>query len=131
MYMLDTNIISYLVRGASMPLKKRFEREYPENLALSSIVYAEISYGLEKRGGHKIASRVHTFIDSMRVVDFDQAAADMYAKIRIELERPGTPLDNMDILIAASAASAGAVLVSHNTKHFSKIKGFKVEDWIS
>ena len=131
MYMLDTNIISYLVRGASMSLKKRFEREDPENLALSSIVYAEISYGLKKRGGNNIASRVHAFIDSMRVVDFDQAAADMYAKIRIELERPGTPLDNMDILIAASAASAGAVLVSHNTKHFSKIKGFKVEDWIS
>ena len=114
-----------------MSLKKRFEREDPENLALSSIVYAEISYGLKKRGGNSIASRVHAFIDSMRVVDFDQAAADMYAKIRIELERPGTPLDNMDILIAASAASAGAVLVSHNTKHFSKIKGFKVEGCIS
>jgi tRNA(fMet)-specific endonuclease VapC len=112
-----------------MALKKRFEREDPENLALSSIVYAEISYGLKKRGGDNIVSRVHAFMDNLRIVDFDRAAADMYAKIRVELERSGDPLENMDMLIAASAMSAEAVLVSHNTKHFSKIKGLKVEDW--
>jgi tRNA(fMet)-specific endonuclease VapC len=127
--MLDTDIISYLVRGTSMTLKKKLEKEEPENLALSSIVYAEISYGLEKKGGKNIASKVHAFIDNIRIVAFDCAAADIYAKIRTQLDRAGKPLENMDMLIAACAMAEGAVLVTHNTRHFAKIKGLKVEDW--
>jgi tRNA(fMet)-specific endonuclease VapC len=127
--MFDTNIIGYLARGTSAALKKRFEKENPENLALSSIVYAEISYGLKKRGLETVASKVRAFIDIMRILDFDRAAADMYAKIRTELERSGTPLENMDMLIASATLATNAVLVTHNTKHFARIKGLKVEDW--
>jgi tRNA(fMet)-specific endonuclease VapC len=128
--MFDTNIIGYLARGTSVALKKRFEKEDSENLALSSIVYAEISYGLKKKGVESIASKVYAFIDIMRILDFDKASADMYAKIRTGLERSGTPLENMDMLIASAALSADAVLVTHNTKHFARIDGLKVEDWL-
>jgi len=62
-------------------------------------------------------------------VDFNADAASLYAKTRAELEKAGTPIDNMDLLIAASAMAENAVLVSHNIGHFSRIKGLCVEDW--
>jgi len=62
-------------------------------------------------------------------VDFNANAAVMYAKIRTEIEKSGMPSDNMDILIAASAMAEGAVLVSHNIGHYSKIKNLGLEDW--
>jgi tRNA(fMet)-specific endonuclease VapC len=127
--MLDTDIIGYLARGASIKLKDRIYQEAPGNLILNSIVYAEIEYGLKKRNAHGIAKKVHAFIDNIHIVNFDINAANIYAQIRSTLEKTGTPLDNMDLLIAACAISSGATLVSHNIKHFSKIKGLKVEDW--
>jgi len=128
-YMFDTNIIGYLVRGTSIKLLNRVSLEDPDNLTLNSIVYAEIEYGLRKKSAHGIAKKVHAFIDNMYIVDFDVSAANIYAQIRATLEKSGSPLDNMDLLIAACAMSSGATLVSHNKKHFSKIKGLKVEDW--
>jgi tRNA(fMet)-specific endonuclease VapC len=127
--MLDTNVIGYLARGTSVNLKNRIYQEAPDNLVLNSIVYAEIEYGLKKRNAHEIAKKVHAFIDKIQIVNFDINAANVYAQIRATLEESGTPLDNMDLLIAACAISSGATLVSHNIKHYSKIKGLKVEDW--
>ena len=129
MYMFDTNIIDYLIRGSSPALKNRFERENPDDFAVSAVVYAEILCGLRKIHGDKIAAKIRAFLENMRIVDFNDDAADMYAKIGAELEKSGTPIDNMDLLIAASAMAEGAVLVSHNTRHFSKIKDLQVEDW--
>ena len=66
----------------------------------------------------------------MRIVDFSADAAAQYAKIRADLEKTGTLIDTMELLIAASAAAEGAVLVSHNTGHFSRINGLLLEDWV-
>jgi len=129
MYMLDTNIVSYLIRGSSLALKARFEKANPENLSISVVVYAEILFGLRKINGDKIAAKIKTFLANMHIVDFNADAAAMYANIRAELEKSGTPIDNMDLLIAASAMAEGAVLVSHNTGHFTRIKDLIVEDW--
>jgi tRNA(fMet)-specific endonuclease VapC len=128
--MFDTDIISYLIRGSSLALKNRFESEDPENLAISVMVYAEILYGLEKINGSKTAAKIKAFLANMRIVNFSADAAVQYAKIRADLEKTGTPIGNMDLLIAASAAAEGAVLVSHNTGHFSRINGLLLEDWL-
>jgi tRNA(fMet)-specific endonuclease VapC len=128
-YMFDTNIISYLIRGSSLALKTRFENEAPENLAVSVVVYAEILYGIRKINGAKIASKIKAFLANMRIVDFKADAAVMYANIRTELDKTGMSCNNMDMLIAASAMAEGAVLVSHNIRHFSKINGLCLEDW--
>ena len=109
-YMFDTNIISYLIRGSSLVLKNRFENENSENFAISVVVYAEILYGLKKINGDRIAAKIKTFLSNMRIVDFNSDAAAMYAKIRTELEKSGTPVDNMDLLIAASAMAEGAIV---------------------
>ena len=128
-YMFDTNIISYLIRGSSLDLKNRFESENPDGFAISVVVYAEILYGLKKTNGSRIAAKINAFLANIRVVDFNAGAANAYAVIRAGLEKSGTPVDNMDLLIAASAMAEGAILVSHNTGHFSKIKNLRVEDW--
>jgi tRNA(fMet)-specific endonuclease VapC len=127
-YMLDTDIVSLAVREHPSIIQNLKEHEEDE-IFVSTISYAELMYGLEKKGSAKLADEVNIILGKLYVKDFDIDSAEYYGKIRMELERPGTPLENMDILIAASAMSAGAILVSHNTKHFSKIKGIKVEDW--
>jgi predicted nucleic acid-binding protein len=127
--MFDTNIISYLVKGSSAALKDAFLKRKPDELAISSLVCAELLYGIKKKKNPAMEKKVHAFLDQMRTIDFDSNAAESYADIRITLERTGTPLDNMDLLIAGSAMTVGAVLVTHNGKHFSRIKGLKVEDW--
>jgi tRNA(fMet)-specific endonuclease VapC len=127
--MFDTNVISYLIRGSSIALKNRFQSENPNNFAISAVVYSEILYGIRKNAGDKVAKKILAFLENMRLVDFGADAAVIYAEIRTELEKSGTPIDNMDLLIAAAAMAGNAILVSHNTKHFSKIKGLRLEDW--
>ncbi|MDR1476745.1 MAG: PIN domain-containing protein [Rickettsiales bacterium] len=127
-YMLDTDIVSLAVRGNSSVIKN-LEAHEEDEIFVSAITYAELMYGLEKKGSAKLADEVNIVLGKLYVEDFDIDSAEYYGKIRMALERPGAPLENMDMLIAASAMAAGAVLVSHNKKHFSKIKGLKIEDW--
>lgn len=128
-YMFDTNVIGYLVRGSSLALKRRFESGKYDTYAISAVVYAEILYGLRKINENKIALKIKTFLENLRIVEFNTDAAEMYAKIRADLEKSGTPIDNMDLLIAASAMAEKAILVSHNTRHFLKVKDLNLEDW--
>ena len=128
--MFDTDIISFLIRGSSLSLKNRFESENSDNFSLSVLVYAEILFGLKKSGNEQITNKVKTFIDNLRIVDFSVEAAEVYSKIRIHLEKSGRPTGNMDLLIAASAITEGAVLVTHNTRHFQNIPDLKIEDWL-
>ena len=88
-----------------------------------------MSYGLEKKGSEKLLGEVRLVMEKLSIISFDDSQSELYGKIRMELEKSSTPLGDMDLLIAAAALSAGAILVSRNTKHFSKIKGIKVKDW--
>jgi tRNA(fMet)-specific endonuclease VapC len=128
-YMFDTDIISYLIKGSSAALKERVLEHKPGELTVSTLVCAELLYGVKKKGNRSIEKKVHAFLDRIQKIDFDSRAAAAYAGIGTELERTGMPFDNMDMLIAASALATGATLVTHNVKHFSRIKGLKVEDW--
>jgi len=127
-YMLDTDTISLVVRKDHDVIKNLIEHEDDEIL-ISAISYAELSYGLEKRGSEKLFSEVNTVLGKLSIVAFDDSQSELYGKIRSKLEKSGTCLGDMDMLIAAAAMNENAVLVSHNVKHFSKIKGIKVEDW--
>jgi tRNA(fMet)-specific endonuclease VapC len=129
MYMFDTDMISYLIKGSSAALKDRVLKHKPGELTVSALVCAELLYGAKKKGTQAIEKKVTNFLDRIQKVDFDLRAASSYAAVRTELEKTGMPLDTMDLLIAASALATGAVLVTHNVKHFSRIKGLKVEDW--
>ena len=127
-YMLDTDTVSLIVRNHSPVIRNLIKHEDDE-ICISAITYAELSYGLEKKGSDKLFSEVRLIIEKLSIISFDDLQSELYGKIRVELEKSGTPLENMDMLIAAAALSIGAILVSHNIKHFSKIEGIKVEDW--
>lgn len=86
-------------------------------------------FGLNRNYSKQLDFWLHEVLGKFKVIPFDDVSAAIYGNIRASLEKSGTPLDNMDMLIASSALSAGAVLVSHNKKHFSKIKNLAVDDW--
>jgi len=127
-YMLDTDTVSHIVRKNNTVIEK-LKRYEDDDICISTITYAEIFYGLEKKGSMKLFNEVSIIIGKMSIITFDESQSELYAKIRLELEKSGSPIGDMDMLIAAAALSIDAVLVSHNTKHFSNIKRLKVEDW--
>jgi len=126
--MLDTDTVSLLARKNPSVIKNLIKHEDDE-ISISVMTYAELCFGLEKKGSEKLYNEVNAILEKLSIIDFDSSQSELYGKIRLKLEKSGTPLGDMDILIAAAALSAGAILVSHNRKHFSKIEGLKIEDW--
>lgn len=127
-YMLDTDTSSFIIRGGSDSLRERVEL-HAEALCISSMTEAELRFGAKKRGSARISSSVECFLDLVEIVPWGGAAARRYAEIRVALEAAGTPIGNMDMLIAASALAEGCSLVTHNTAHFSRIPELALEDW--
>ena len=127
-YMFDIDMVSLLVRKNPSAIKNLIKREDDE-ICISAITYSELCFGLEKKGSEKLYNEVSSILEKFSIIDFDSSQSELYGKIRLKLEKSGTPLGDMDMLIAAAALSAGAILISQNIKHFSKIDGLKVEDW--
>ena len=131
MYMLDTNICSYIIKNRPESVLQKFESLLPENLCISIISYAELYYGIEKSSSKKINEQViDTFIALINVFPWDQAAAKSYAKMRNELRIKGQLIGNMDLMIAAHAQSLNATVVTNNISEFKRIKKLKTENWI-
>lgn len=128
-FMLDTNIASFIIRGGSPAVMNRLQAQPVSSVCISSITEAELRYGLARRSG-AIALRdaVHAFLLHAQTLAWDSAAATCYGELRAALEAAGRPLGNMDTLIAAHALSVGATLVSHD-RAFKRITGLRVEDW--
>ena len=127
-YILDTDISSYLIRGDHGTVTKKFSELY-DSCAISSITAAELQYGARKRNNKQLTQKVKAFCDLVEIIPWDEDAAKAYAKLRVELETSGTPIGNMDMLIAASALARKAVLVTNNTEHFSRVKDLKLGNW--
>ena len=134
MYMLDTNILSYLMRGPDGALAKKVASHVAKDLCISSITYAELRYGIDRKdNGRKKAQLEQSllmFLSGIRVVAFDDKASVAYGKVRSALELTGNRIGLMDMLIAAHALSREDILVTHNTREFSRVEGLNVEDWV-
>jgi len=128
-YMLDTDIVSFFVKDNPKSIRKRVVKQSGDELCISAVTLAELMFGLKKNYSKQLDFWLHEILEKFKVIPFDENSASFYGDIRAEQEKSGELLDNMDMLIAASALKTGAVLVSHNVKHFSKIKGLKAEDW--
>ena len=130
-YMLDTNICSFIIREKPPSVKEKLKVIDKNNnkIVLSSIVASELLYGAYKKRSPKLISTVKTFIDFFEVLPFDLIAAEEYGKIRTFLEKKGNIIGAYDLQIAAHAKSINAILVTNNTKEFLRIEGLKVEDW--
>ena len=130
MYLLDTNIISYWMRGDKSVIH-RIKKNAPADLSLSTITLAEILYGIEKSPIKKKERRlkIKQISTILNIYPFDEAAAGKYAVIRSELERDGMVISERDTQIASIALSNKLVFVTHNVKEFNRIAKLKFEDW--
>ena len=128
LYMLDTDMASYLIKGNRPEVSAAFSIKFPD-VCISSITYAELNYGAMKRKNLSLIKKVHVFCELVECMDWNAKAAVNYAKIRAELEANGSSIGSMDMLTAASALATGAILVTNNTAHFSRIKQLKLDNW--
>lgn len=129
-YMLDTNICIYTIKHKPEKVIEEFMKYDPEEICISAITYAELMHGVEKSQAiEKNRLAISMFLSPLTILDFDGLAAEEYGKIRADLERKGTPIGPMDMLIAAHAKAEGLVLVTNNTREFIRVEGLNVEDW--
>ena len=128
-YMFDTDTVSFFMKDNPKNIRLKTARHEKDEFCISAITYAELMFGLTRNYSKQLDFWLHEVVKKFSVIDFNDSAAVIYGNIRAALEKSGKLLDNMDMLIAASALSAKAILVTHNIRHFSKIKDLTVEDW--
>jgi tRNA(fMet)-specific endonuclease VapC len=131
-FMLDTDICSYLIKNRPPELKAVFVgyRQRQDTLCISVMTYAELLYGLENKPSQKLEHDFNAFVDLVKVIEWTRDAAKKYAQIRNDLNNRGEPIGSMDTLIAAAALAVDATLVTNNEKHFSRIAGLKTANWL-
>lgn len=129
-YMLDTNIISDLIRNPQGRAAKRIAKVGEDKICTSIIVATELRYGCAKSGSKRLLKAVEDLLGEIDVLPFDTPADTDYGGIRSELEAAGKLIGANDLLIAAHAYATGATIVTANTDEFRRIRGLKVENWL-
>lgn len=131
-FMLDTNTCIYLIKQKPQKVLQHFKAHSIGDIGISSITLAELEYGVAKsRHVQKNQLALYEFILPLEIAPFDENAAETYGAVRSMLEKNGTLIGSMDMLIGAHALSLGVTLVTNNMKEFKRIKNLKVVDWNS
>ena len=129
-YMLDTNICIYVIKHKPETVFQKLQNTNPEDVCISSVTYAELVHGVEKSAAvEKNRLALSMLLANMEILDFDVDAADCYGKIRADLEKKGTPIGPLDMMIAGHAQSLGYTVVTNNVKEFSRVSALKIENW--
>jgi tRNA(fMet)-specific endonuclease VapC len=129
--MLNTNIISDLIRNPQGKAARRIAKAGEDNICTSIVVAAELRYGCAKSGSERLRKAVEDLLGEIAVLPFDVPADTEYGNIRAALEAAGKPIGSNDLLIAAHAAATGATIVTANVEEFKRIRGLKVENWLT
>lgn len=130
-YMLDTNICIYILKNKNDTLIQKFSKCNFEDIGISSIVYSELIYGVEKSlKKDENMKNLLKFLSSIIICDYDVEAANEYGRIRSVLEQSGNVIGSMDMLIAAHACAKKLTLITNNEREFKRIKTLKVENWL-
>ncbi len=128
-YLLDTNTVSYIIKGIFPHVRGRLLKVPISEVGISVITEAELRFGIARLPrATKLAIVVEEFLMRVEVLPWDSLAARHYARLRAVLEEHGEPMGNLDLMIAAEALAVGAILVS-NDRVFRRVKGLKVADW--
>ena len=128
--MLDTNICIYVIKHKPEKVFKKLQTIHPEDVCISSVTYAELVHGVEKSSAvEKNRLALSMLLANMEILDFDVDAADCYGKIRAGLEKKGTPIGPLDMMIAGHAQSLGYTVVTNSVKEFSRVAALKIENW--
>ncbi len=130
-YLLDTNILSDLVRHPQGAVATRIAKAGENRVCTSIIVAAELRYGAAKSGSDRLAERVDRLLSAVDVLPLEPPADRRYGELRHHLTRQGTPIGPNDLLIAAQALATDLTVVTANVGEFSRVPGLKVENWLS
>ena len=130
-YLVDTNICIYVIRRRPPQVLARFQRCAVGDIGLSTVTLAELQYGVAKSAfPERNQQALAAFTLPLEILPFDAPAAAAYGPIRATLERQGTPIGAMDLLIAAHAVSLDVILVTNNVREFGRVPGLQVENWV-
>ena len=128
-FMLDTNVISDVIKDPMGKVAKLLEQEGESNVCSSIIVASELRYGAFKSGAPQLALRVDAALSAIEILPFDVPADTAYGKLRAQLAEKGKPIGPNDLLIAAHALSLGLTLVTDNVREFKRVNGLAVVNW--
>jgi len=130
MFLLDTNACIKILNGSSSRLVSRLCQCDPGQIGISAVTRAELLYGARRSARVTENLRLlKRFLAPFTSVPFDDACAEQYGAIRVDLAARGRPIGPNDLLIAATARAHDATLVTHNTREFCRVVGLKVDDW--
>ncbi len=131
MYLLDTNICVYVIRKRPESVFRRLSNIDGRGVAISVITAFELEVGALRSQGKRYSEAVRLFIAELPVLPLEDSARAAYGQLRTTLERRGEIIGAYDMLIAAHALALNATLVTNNEKEFKRVKGLKVENWVS
>ncbi len=128
-YLLDTNTASYIIKGNFPQVRHRLLEVPPAEVGISTVTQAELLFGVERKPeAYRLKTIVYEFLLRVEILPWDSDAAKQYASLRATLEKDGTPMENLDMMIAAHALAAECILVT-NDQGFRRLKKLKIEDW--
>jgi tRNA(fMet)-specific endonuclease VapC len=132
LYLLDTNVCIVYLKGKSLTVNQRLKSLNRDDIAVCSVVKAELFYGSMGSNNPKKALQIQkAFVDQFISLPFDDCCALIYGKLRAHLASAGIPIGSNDLLIASIALANNLILVTHNVGEFSRVQGLKLEDWES
>lgn len=129
-FLLDTNIISDLVRNPQGKCAAKIATVGETNVCTSIIVSAELRFGAAKKRSQRLARQLDEVLSAVEIIAFEAPADSSYAQVRTKLEAAGTPIGGNDLLIASQALCLGLTLVTDNDREFSYVQGLKVDNWL-
>jgi tRNA(fMet)-specific endonuclease VapC len=129
-YLLDTSVLSDLVRRPRGPIADRIAAVGEQHVCTSIIVAAELRYGAAKKASPRLSAQLETILGAIDILAFESPADRFYGELRARLEKNGRPIGGNDLLIAAQALALGYTLVTDNEREFSRIHDLTVENWL-
>lgn len=129
-YMLDTNICIYVIKHKPEQVFRHMQENLQKGLCISAITLAELEHGIEKSSyPEKNRAALTRFLAIIEVLPFDEIAAKKYGKVCAYLQRQGTPIGTMDMLITGHAIAADCIIVTNNVREFERVPGLTIENW--
>jgi tRNA(fMet)-specific endonuclease VapC len=130
LYLLDTNVVSDLVRHPQGRISERIREVGEAQICTSIIVAAELRYGAAKKGSSRLAAQLEAVLGALDVLPFEAPADTAYGLIRTRLEQTGKLIGGNDLLIAAQAVALGFTIVTDNEGEFARVDGLGRENWL-
>ena len=131
MILLDTNICIYIINTKPPAVLARFQQYRLGDIGLCSVVAAELAFGVAKSGSARNRQALEMFLAPLTILPFDTPAVWAYGDLRADMERRGTHIGSLDTMIAAHALSQQVMLVTNNTREYSKVPGLQLDNWVT